>query len=163
VTIWPRIHNRKRTPVCDKPYHMNNGFQQLWVEIKMYGTIHSGMLICFTSRQMFFRNSMSTSTQYGRNMVWGRHLTAPFSGSWSARWSCATGWWCRIRLYTCAPTLTGTAGCTAHTHALDRRWTTSCGRHSASVRMELFCLKASPNLSRGFSRHQKSTVHFNEK
>jgi len=21
-------------PVCDKPYHMNNGFQQIWAEIK---------------------------------------------------------------------------------------------------------------------------------
>jgi len=21
-------------PVCDKPYHMNNGFQQMWVEIQ---------------------------------------------------------------------------------------------------------------------------------
>ena len=21
-------------PVCDKPYHMNNGFQQMWAEIK---------------------------------------------------------------------------------------------------------------------------------
>ena len=21
-------------PVCDKPYHMNNGFQQMWVGIK---------------------------------------------------------------------------------------------------------------------------------
>jgi len=21
-------------PVCDKPYHMNNGFQQMWTEIK---------------------------------------------------------------------------------------------------------------------------------
>jgi len=21
-------------PVCDKPYHMNNGFQQMWADIK---------------------------------------------------------------------------------------------------------------------------------
>jgi len=21
-------------PVCDKPYHMNNGFQQMWAEIE---------------------------------------------------------------------------------------------------------------------------------
>ena len=26
--------------VCDKPYHMNNGFQQMWAEIIICGTMH---------------------------------------------------------------------------------------------------------------------------
>jgi len=36
VTIWPSIYNRFSVlPVCDKPYHMNTGFQQMRAEIKI--------------------------------------------------------------------------------------------------------------------------------
>ena len=27
-------------PVCDKPYRMTNGFQQMWEDIKICGTMH---------------------------------------------------------------------------------------------------------------------------
>ena len=33
MIIRPSIYNTKR-PDCDKPYHIHNGFQQIWVEIK---------------------------------------------------------------------------------------------------------------------------------
>jgi len=51
VTILRRQSDLVQTiesvlPVCDKPYHENNGFQQMWAEIKnlwnyayMYGCI----------------------------------------------------------------------------------------------------------------------------
>jgi len=34
VTIWSSIYNRKRISCLWQTYHINNGFQQMWEEIK---------------------------------------------------------------------------------------------------------------------------------
>jgi len=44
-------------PDCDKPYHMNNGFQQMWVRLKICGTMHAVFIISFNKK--FRHNSLS--------------------------------------------------------------------------------------------------------
>jgi len=46
-------------PVCDKHYHMNNGFQQMWAEIKQLwnhaqiSTVYMGIYLQFFIVEMF--------------------------------------------------------------------------------------------------------------